>query len=63
MADEGEMTLVEIGRALGRIEQKVDKTNGRVTAIELWRARVQGAWFVMSFAGPILTALLIKYVS
>jgi len=52
----------EIGRTLVRIEAKVDKTNGRVTSIELWRARIMGAWFVMSLAGPVITGVIIAAI-
>lgn len=47
------------GEALGRIEAKVDKTNGRVTSLELWKAKMIGAWVVVSFAGPVITGLVI----
>lgn len=56
------MTNEEIGRALVRIEAKVDKTNGRVTTMEMWRARIQGAWFVATLAGPVIAALLAHYI-
>lgn len=46
---------------LARIEGKVDKTNGRVTALEKWIERGKGAWFVSSIAGPVITALVVKY--
>lgn len=47
---------------LGRIEAKVDKTNGRVTRLELWKAKMMGAWFVVSLAGPVIAGLIVAKV-
>lgn len=49
-------------QTLARIETKVDKTNGRVTTLELWKAKITGAWFVASLAGPVITAVVVKFV-
>lgn len=46
---------------VARVETKVDKTNGRVSGLEIWKARIQGAWFVMSLCGPVITGLIIKF--
>lgn len=46
-----------------RIEKQTTDTNGRVTAIERWKDRMTGAWIVLSFAGPVVTGLIIVYAS
>lgn len=51
------------GEQLARIEQKVDKTNGRVTTLEAWKSKIVGAWFVVSFAGPVITGLVLRGLS
>lgn len=64
------MTNAEIGRALLRIEAKVSETNGRVKAIELWKARLDGAKSAMGWMQPAvvgvvsggLVALLAHYI-
>lgn len=57
--------LDEHGEALKRIEGKVDahkaETNGRTAALELWRARVEGAFgtgkLVVGVASGVIGAL------
>ena len=44
---------------LKEIRDQAKLTNGRVTSIELWKARITGAWVVVSFAGPVITGLII----
>lgn len=41
--------------ALHRIESKVDQTNGRVRALELWKARVEGVRWAYSWVPTFLT--------
>jgi len=48
----------ETRRALGRIEAKVDKTNGRVTVLERARERAQGVMFAFSWLPPTLAAVV-----
>lgn len=48
---------------LERIEEKVDKTNGRVKRLELWRMVLIGAWAAITFMLPLLTYLFISSVS
>ena len=54
-----ELKLHTMDLKLDRIETQAVKTNGRVTAIEAWRQRMFGAWVVISFAGPVITGLVI----
>jgi hypothetical protein len=43
-------------RALNRIELKVDRTNGRVTALETARERAKGIVFAFKWVPPVMTA-------
>lgn len=56
-------TLAEVHRAVLRVEELASKTNGRVTRLELWKARITGAYFVVSLAGPIISALAVTHFS
>lgn len=57
-----------IGLILQRMDQQDDKldtmidqvkkTNGRVMKLELWQARMDGAKWAVSWAPPLITALL-----
>jgi 5-hydroxyisourate hydrolase-like protein (transthyretin family) len=49
-------------QTLARIEEKVTETNGRVRTLEVWKARAQGAWMVVSLMGPVITGLIVKFV-
>lgn len=60
MTNQDDVTLGEVHRAILRVEDQAKKTNGRVTALEQWKAKIVGAWFVVSLAGPIVTALAVK---
>lgn len=42
-----------------KIETQTTITNGRVTSLEAWRNKALGAWFIVSFFGPIITGLVI----
>jgi len=67
------MTPEELGRTLGRIEEKldsqgevverletkVDYTNGRVRALEMWKARALGVAAAAVFAAPIVLPVLL----
>jgi hypothetical protein len=44
MSDEQDVTLGEVYRLCQRIEEKVDKTNGRVTKLEQDAIRVKTIW-------------------
>lgn len=46
MSDERDYTLGEVYRLCERIEEKVDKTNGRVTALEKDAIRIKTLWSV-----------------
>lgn len=64
-SDGGGMNADEMGRRILSIESKVDdgftKVNGRLRTIELWRARMQGAWVVASLVGPVITGLIVAH--
>lgn len=47
---------------LERIEEKVDKTNGRVKRLELWRMVLIGAWAAITFMLPLLTYFVINEI-
>lgn len=57
-----------IGLILQRMDQQDEKldsmldqvkeTNGRVKTLELWQARIEGAKWAVSWAPPLVTALL-----
>ncbi len=47
---------------LDRIEEQATKTNGRVTTLELWRARMQGSAKVLAWGGPILSGMAVGVV-
>ena len=44
MSDEREYSTGELYRLCERIEEKVDKTNGRVTALEKDAVRIKTLW-------------------
>jgi hypothetical protein len=58
MSDQDEVTLGEVHRAVLRVEAQAVKTNGRVTKLEEWKAKIVGAWFVVSLAGPVIAGLI-----
>jgi sugar-specific transcriptional regulator TrmB len=43
---------------LAEIKQQVKTTNGRVTALELWKARLDGAKGAYSWVTPFVSAVL-----
>lgn len=46
---------------LAAIQTRVDKTNGRVMKLELWRATLVGAWVVLTaIIIPIIVEILHK---
>lgn len=51
---------------LERIDRQVQKTNGRVTKLELWQARTEGARAVFSWVSPavagIVSALVVALI-
>lgn len=49
-----------VAEDMAETKEQAKKTNGRVTSLELWRARVYGALAVCSIATPVVTALLLK---
>lgn len=48
-------TLVEV-------KYEVKKTNGRVTVLELWKARLGGAWIVVIIGSGVLSAILTAFI-
>jgi hypothetical protein len=42
---------------LRHIAEHVERTNGRVTGLELWRARLDGAKAAMGWVRPLVIAL------
>ena len=44
MSEQQDVTLGEVYRLCERIEEKVDKTNGRVTALEKDAIRIKSFW-------------------
>lgn len=50
-------------RQLDRIEGQIEATNGRVRTIELWRARMEGANWALSWLPPTLSALVVAIVA
>lgn len=50
---EQDVTLGEVYRLCERIEGKVDKTNGRVTALEKDAIRIKTLWSVAVVAGGL----------
>lgn len=59
--------IEQVKAGVSRVEAQVEKTNGRVTVLELWRAtvtgNVKGGWAVAILVGAIigfLAHLLIK---
>lgn len=54
--------LESINEKLGRIEEEVRATNGRVREIEGWRQRMVGAIAVAAVVIPILSAVVASAV-
>jgi hypothetical protein len=50
-------STAEQTRMLERIDQKVTATNGRVRSLELWQARLKGAWAAAVIVGPAMGAI------
>jgi len=47
-------------QSLGRIEGKLDKINGRVRALEIWRAKLIGAYIAISIVVSAGVSILIS---
>lgn len=45
-----------------KIQKSVDKQNGRIDDIEIWRGKVIGIVLGLTFVIPTVVSLLIKYV-
>lgn len=43
---------------IGEIKAQAQLTNGRVGRLELWQARVEGAKWAVSWAPPLVTAIV-----
>lgn len=62
------MTLADIAVILRRLDEQdktleeikthAERTNGRVTGLELWRARLEGAKGALSWVQPLAIALV-----
>lgn len=64
------VSLALLAQTVGQMDTKLDtiqaavlKTNGRVDRLESWRDRMTGAWIVLSFAGPVVTGLVVALAS
>jgi hypothetical protein len=43
---------------LDLIHAETKRTNGRVTKLEDWKSRINGAWIAIAFVGPIIGAFV-----
>lgn len=63
---EHDLIFNEIRDSLARIETQVSKTNGRVTALELWKEGTIGKFTIISVVvGTIISAaiaIILKYL-
>lgn len=54
--------LDEHGRKLDRIEQQARLTNGRISKLELWQARMDGARWAFSWLPTVITGVITAVV-
>lgn len=54
--------LDEHGEKLDRIERQATLTNGRVSKLELWQARLDGARWAFSWLPTVLTGVITAVV-
>lgn len=57
-----EHRLNDLDEKLTRILEQTTKTNGRVSSLEGWRNRVQGALVPIAVLSPVLTGLIVSYL-
>lgn len=50
--------LAEIKAQLGRVEEHAERTNGRVSELEKWRAYMQGAKWALSWLPTLATGVI-----
>ena len=55
--------LDAIERRLGELGDQVARTNGRVSTLELWRARLEGAHAAADWVRPALSGVVAAVVS
>jgi hypothetical protein len=53
-----EVRLENIAEDTGEIKTQVQKTNGRVTALEGWRSKMTGALAALAVLGPIISGVV-----
>lgn len=54
--DEVRRDVREVRDELADVKQEVKQTNGRVRKLELWQARIGGAWGAVRWAPPAVAA-------
>jgi len=58
-----EHRLRDLDNKLALILAQTTKTNGRVDQLESWKDKVQGALIPVAVLSPVLTGLIISYLS